>query len=104
MCWTTPALSRRDGQKSKWKTSWDQGGRRLIRCGVTKGMCGGRRGRGIMFVCHRRVEVWRRRRVRMGIRILRKILGHMGRLGQRRWGRLFLEGGVCEDGEGERVW
>lgn len=80
---------RGDGQKLKWKTSWDQVGRRLIRCGVSKGMFGGRHGRGIMFVCRRQVEVWRRRRVGMGGRILRRILGHMGCLGQRHWGRLF---------------
>lgn len=36
----------------------------------------------------------------MGIRILRKILGHMDHLGQPRWARSFLEGIVCERGGG----
>lgn len=36
----------------------------------------------------------------MGIRILRKILGHMDHLGQPRWARSFLEGFVCERGGG----
>lgn len=60
-------------------------------------------------MCRRRVEAWRRRRVEMGGRILRKILGHMGCLGQRRWGRLFPKDDVCvvEEGEGlkgKRFW
>lgn len=93
--WTIPVSFRGDGRKLKWKTNWGQVGPRLIRCIVSKDMCGGRHGQGIMFVCRRPLELWLRERVGMGGRILHKILRLMGRLGQRLWGRLFPKSGVC---------